>query len=198
MKRTALFLLFSAALPLALIGCARTSDMASGTMTAGGGVITTPVEAGTDGAMELLGTTTSANNTIVENALAIPNLSNLVEAVQAAGLAETLNGPGTFTVFAPTNEAFDRADMTEFEMMSDDDVEALQELLESHVADGDFEYGDFTEGYMVQMLSGEEFPILFEEDGVNAKRIGAADFVVYNVESSNGVIHVINLVLNPQ
>jgi uncharacterized surface protein with fasciclin (FAS1) repeats len=51
---------------------------------------------------------------------------------------------------------------------------------------------------MVQMLSGEEFPILFEEDGVNAKRIGAADFVVYNVESSNGVIHVINLVLNPQ
>lgn len=199
-RATLPLLLLTIVLPLVLVGCARSGEtMNDGDMTmADAAVVPTPVEAGTDEAMQLLGAATSENNTIVENALAIPNLSNLVEAVQAAGLAETLNGPGDFTVFAPINAAFDRADMTEFEMMSDDDMESLKALLQSHVADGDLEYSEFSEGDMVVMLSGEEFPILMEEDGFLAKRIGAADFIVYDVESSNGVIHVINLVLNPK
>jgi uncharacterized surface protein with fasciclin (FAS1) repeats len=200
MKRTIHLLLLTAVLPLALVGCARSGETMNDNdvVMADGAIVSTPVEGGSEEAMELLEAATSESNTIVENALAIPNLSNLVEAVRAAGLAETLSGPGEFTVFAPTNEAFDIAGMTEFEMMSDDDVEGLQELLRSHVADGDLEYDEFTEGYLVEMLSGEQFPILLEEDEFISKRIGAADFVVYDIESSNGVIHVINLVLNPE
>lgn len=193
-------LLLAVALPLALAGCARSGEtMGDGDMTmADNAIVPTPVEANTDEAMELLGATTSASNTIVENALAIPNLSNLVKAVQAAGLAETLNGPGEFTVFAPINAAFDTAGMTEFDMLSDDEMENLQTLLRSHVAEGDFEYGELTPGTEVVMLSGENFPIARQQDDELSKRIGDADFLVYNVESSNGVIHLINLVLNPQ
>lgn len=201
MKRTAYpLLLLAIALPLVLTGCARSGEMMNdGDMTmADDAVIPVPVEAGTEEAMELLGATTSPSNTIVENALAIPNLSNLVEAVQAAGLAETLNGPGSFTVFAPINAAFDRADLDDFDMMMSDDEKAnLQMLLKSHVADGATEYGSLNEGMMVVMLSGEEFPVGRDENDLMAKRIGNADFIVYNVESSNGVIHLINLVLNP-
>ncbi|MEP0547830.1 MAG: fasciclin domain-containing protein [Rhodothermales bacterium] len=201
MKRIAYpLLLLAIALPLVLTGCARSGEMMNdGDMTmADGAVIPVPVEAGTEEAMELLGATTSPSNTIVENALAIPNLSNLVEAVQAAGLAETLNGPGSFTVFAPINAAFDRADMDEFSMtMSEDEKANLQMLLKSHVADDATMYGSLNEGMMVVMLSGEEFPIGRDENDLTAKRIGNADFIVYDVESSNGVIHLINLVLNP-
>ena len=48
------------------------------------------------------------NKTVVENASAAPNLSTLVTAVKAAGLVDTLSGPGPFTVFAPTNDAFNK------------------------------------------------------------------------------------------
>jgi uncharacterized surface protein with fasciclin (FAS1) repeats len=200
MKSTLLSLTLTLLIPLALIGCARSGETAmdDDITMADDMVVPTPVEAGSEEAMELLGATTSESNTIVENAAAIPNLSNLVEAVQAAGLAETLNGPGPFTVFAPINQAFETAGMTEFGMMSENEVENLQQLLSSHVADGDLEYGELTEGLTVVMLSEEEFPILQQEDEFLSKRIGDADFVVYNVESSNGVIHLINLVLNPE
>lgn len=200
MKSTLLSLTLTLLIPFALIGCARSGETAmDGDITmADDMVLPTPVEAGTDDAMEYLGATTSESNTIVENAAAIPNLSNLVEAVQAAGLVETLNGSGPYTVFAPINEAFDTAGMTEFDMLSDNEVENLQTLLSSHVAEGDFEYGDLVEGTEVVMLSGENFPVLQQEDEFLSKQIGDADVIVYNVESSNGVIHLINLVLNPQ
>ncbi len=202
MKRYAsLLLLLAVALPLALAGCTRSGAMMKdGDMTmADDAVMAVPVEGGTDAAMKLLGATTSPSNTIVENAMAIPNLSNLVEAVKAAGLVETLNGPGSFTVFAPTNDAFDRADMDDSDMMmmSDDDKMKLQMLLKSHVADGAAMYNTLTQGTQVVMLSGEEFSIGRDANDRMSKRIGAADFIVYDIESSNGVIHVINLVLNP-
>lgn len=201
MKRYASpLLLLAVVLPLALTGCTRSGEMMKdGDMTmADDAVVNVPVEAGTEEAMELLGATTSPSNTIVENAMAIPNLSNLVEAVQAAGLVETLNGPGSFTVFAPINAAFDRADMAEFSStMSDDEMANLQMLLKSHVADDAMMYGTLNEGAEIVMLSGEEFPIGRDENDLMSKRISNADFLVYDIESSNGVIHIINLVLNP-
>lgn len=200
MKRyTYPLLLLAVSLPLVVAGCARTNTMGSDTMTAAGGMMTVPVEGGTEAAMKLLGANTSASNTIVENAMAIPNLSNLVEAVKAADLVETLNGPGSFTVFAPTNEAFDLADMEEFDMMmSDDDKMKLQMLLKSHVAEDATMYGALNEGAQVVMLSGQDFSIGRDENDQMSKRIGDADILVYNIKSSNGVIHVINLVLNPE
>jgi len=200
MKSTLLSFTLTLLIPLALIGCARSGEtvMDDDITMADEMVVPTPVEAGTDEAMEFLGATTSESNTIVENALAIPNLSNLVEALQAAGLVETLNGPGPFTVFAPINQAFDTAGMTEFEMMSENEVENLQTLLQSHVTDDAVEYGELIEGTEVVMISGENFPVLQQEDEFLSKQIGNADIIVYNVESSNGVIHLINLVLNPQ
>lgn len=200
MKSTLLSFTLALLIPLVLIGCARSGEtvMDDDITMANEMVVPTPVEAGTDKAMQLLGATTSANNTIVENAVAIPNLSNLVEAVQAAGLVETLNGPGPYTVFAPINQAFETAGMTEFGMLSENEIENLQTLLQSHVTDGDVAYGELIEGTEVVMLSGENFPVLQQEDEFLSKQIGNADIIVYNVESSNGVIHLINLVLNPQ
>lgn len=196
-------LLLAVALPLVLTGCGRSTDVTSGTMTAGGGVsdaavMAAPVAGDSEEAMKLLGGSTSASNTVVENAMAIPSLSTLVEAVKAAGLVETLSGPGKFTVFAPTNEAFDLADMDDFDtMMSDDDKEQLQMLLKSHVAEKETMYGSLNDGTQVVMLSGEDFSIGRDENDQMSMRIGDADIVVYDIESSNGVIHVINLVLNP-
>ena len=193
------FLLLAVALPLVIAGCAQTSDMASDTMASGGGVVNTPVEGGTDAAMKLLSANTSASNTIVENAMAVPNLSNLVEAVKAAGLVETLSGPGPFTVFAPVNEAFDLVDKTEFKMMmSEDKQEQLAQLLKSHVTSGKAMYGELSDGQQVVMLSGADLVASIDEDDAFAKQIGEADILVYDIESSNGVIHVINLVLDDE
>lgn len=200
MKNTLLALTLTLLLPLVLLGCARSGEtmMDDDAVMAASATMDVPAEAGSEDAMQLLGATTLPSNTIVENAVAIPNLSNLVEAVSAAGLVETLNGPGPFTVFAPINEAFDTAGMTEFDALSGNEMENLKQLLTSHVAEGDFAFGELSEGLEVVMLSGEEFPIGSDENDAFNKRIGNADFIVYNVESSNGVIHLINLVLNPQ
>ncbi len=205
-------LLLAVALPLALVGCARTSDMTTEPVTSGGGVTEgvtprselpavqrAPVEGGTAEANTLLRGTTSASNTIAQNVMALPILSNLAEAVQAAGLAETLSGPGPYTLFAPTNQAFDLVDKDDLSMMmSADKQEELKNLLLSHVTEGKTMYGQLNDGTNVVMLSGADITAARESTDRLMTRIGEADIVVYDIESSNGVIHVINLVLDPE
>jgi uncharacterized surface protein with fasciclin (FAS1) repeats len=201
MKSTLLSLTLTLLIPIALIGCARSGEtmMDDDITLADEAAIPIPVEGGTDEAMQLLGATTSENNTIVENAAAIPNLSNLVEAVQAAGLAETLSGPGPYTVFAPTNAAFDLIDRAEFDaIMSEERRNDLAQLLQSHVTDGEVTYGELNDGQIVVMLSGADIQVNRDPTDELLKQIGEADFIVYDIESSNGVIHIINLVLDPE
>ncbi|MEX2529604.1 MAG: fasciclin domain-containing protein [Gemmatimonadota bacterium] len=120
------------------------------------------------------------------------DFSTLVAAVQAAGLESVLRGDGPFTVFAPTDEAFD--DLPEGAL--DDllaDPDALAEVLTYHVVAGRITSGDLEDGQLVTTVQGDVFRITLG-DGA---QVNGANIVTADVEASNGVIHVIDAVLLP-
>jgi uncharacterized surface protein with fasciclin (FAS1) repeats len=147
-------------------------------------------------------TTEAADDTasmdIVEIASANPEFSTLVAAVDAAGLVETLQGEGPFTVFAPTNDAFDAAladlDLTADELLAD--TELLTSVLTYHVVEGEFFAADVVEldGQEVETVNGESVTITVDGDTV---MVNDANVVTADVDASNGVIHVIDAVLVP-
>ncbi len=199
MKRST-FPLFLLALCIALAGCARSGE-ATMNDGAGGGMSDemereAAVRTGIPGDM-IAGTSPSA--TIVENAMAIGELSTLVEALRAADLVDVLSGPGPYTVFAPTNAAFDLIDAGEMVgmEMSAEDKEKLATLLKGHVMDSKIMFGELNNGEVIKTLSGADYTISLEDGGLE-RRIGEADIIAYDIESSNGVIHVINLVLDDE
>ena len=167
--------LLGAALLLVIAGCSNSRTMS--TNMEGPGPMNTTAE------IDLSGTASS--NSIVENAMAIEDLSMLVNALQQADLVGALSGPGPFTVFAPTNAAFARADV---------DMDNLENVLLYHVAEGEMMSGQLTDGMTLSMMGGEE--AMVSVDGMTYN-IDGADVLYPNIESSNGVIHIINLVLNP-
>ncbi len=119
--------------------------------------------------------------------------STLVQAVQAAGLEDVLRGEGPFTVFAPTNEAFDDLpDGTLEELL--DDPEALGRVLTYHVVSGRVFASDLEDGMEVSTVEGSTVRIsLAGTPMVNDAEITATDIL-----TSNGVIHVIDAVLVPE
>lgn len=179
-------------LTFVIAGCARTEPMMDADMAE---------EAAQRTAIEgdmLAGT--SASNTIVENAMAVDELSMLVEAVKAADLVEVLSGPGPYTVFAPLNSAFDLIDADEMlSMETDADAKAqLAELLKSHVVAGEVMFGELSNGQQVESITGADYTVSLRDNNMLEKQINEADIVAYDIESSNGVIHVINLVLDDE
>ena len=146
---------------------------------------------------------------IVETAQSVPDLSLLVDAlIQAdAGLVEVLSGEGPFTVFAPTNAAFAAlldALGDDFNSLEDFDTPAEKELLAKvltyHVVSGAAALStDLTAGQMIPTVQGENVTInltggVFIQDATDTD----AEVVMADVETSNGVVHVINKVLLPQ
>ncbi|HEX5616554.1 MAG TPA: fasciclin domain-containing protein [Acidimicrobiia bacterium] len=137
--------------------------------------------------------------TIVDLAVATPDLSTLVEAVQAAGLAETLSGEGPFTVFAPTNEAFAAIPAATLESILAD-TELLTKILTYHVVAGEFpasavaELPDVATGAEVATVEGQNVTIVASDAGVT---VNGANVVQADVEASNGVVHVIDQVILP-
>lgn len=137
--------------------------------------------------------------TIVDVAAATPDLSTLVTAVQAAGLAETLSGEGPFTVFAPTNEAFAAIPADKLDAILAD-TELLTKILTYHVVSGEYpasavaELPDVATGAAVPTVEGQDVTIVAGADGV---RVNEANVVQPDVEASNGVVHVIDAVLLP-
>lgn len=132
---------------------------------------------------------------IVETAVAAGNFKTLVAAVTAAGLVETLKGPGPFTVFAPTDEAFAKVPKAQLDaLMADKD--ALKSLLLYHVVPGKVMASDAKRmsGKSAKMVSGDEAKIMVM-DGmvmVNNAHVTQADLL-----TKNGVIHVIDAVIMP-
>ncbi len=126
---------------------------------------------------------------IVEIAVATPDLSTLVGALQAADLVDALSGDGPFTVFAPTNAAFDALDA----IPSGD---ALKEVLLYHVAAGKFTAEDLISGQTVTTLQGDEVTIEVDEGG-NVILNGDIKVMTADIEASNGIIHIIEGVLLP-
>lgn len=139
-----------------------------------------------------------ATNTIVDIAASNPDFSTLVAAVQAAGLAETLSGPGPFTVFAPTNEAFAKLPAGTVESLLDPaNKDKLTSILTYHVVPGEVLAADVAAGN-VTTVNGSTFSVstnggVLISDGQG----GTAKVVRTDIAASNGVIHVIDAVLLP-
>ncbi|NDL67023.1 fasciclin domain-containing protein [Anaerotalea alkaliphila] len=131
---------------------------------------------------------------IVEIALGDQNFSMLVSLLQKAGLVETLQGEGPFTVFAPTNAAFDKLlaalGITPEELMAQPD---LAKVLLYHVVLGKVMSTDLSDGLVAATAGGESIAVDLK-DGV---KINQSNVTIVDIEASNGVIHVIDTVLVP-
>ncbi len=124
-------------------------------------------------------------NDIVETAVAAGTFTSLVAALGDAGLVETLQGEGPFTVFAPTDDAF-------AELAAVPTGDALEQVLLGHVISVAIGFGNLSAGN-VQMLSGKSVMVA-TQGGVT---VGGASVTMANILASNGVIHVIDAVLVP-
>ena len=129
---------------------------------------------------------------IVETAVKAGSFKTLVAAVQAAGLVDTLKGPGPFTVFAPTDEAFAKVPKDALDALLKDKA-ALTKVLTYHVVSGKVMAADVKAG-KVRTVQGQELT-LGTTGGVtvDGAKVTAADVV-----ASNGVIHVIDTVVMPR
>lgn len=135
----------------------------------------------------------TSNQNIVEIAQADPDLSTLVDAVSAAGLVETLSGPGPFTVFAPTNAAFEALPAGTLDTLLADPTGQLSNILKLHVVSGAVDSAAAIEaaGGTVETLGG---PVTVELSG-DQLVVGGATVTTADIEASNGVVHVIDAVI---
>ncbi len=136
----------------------------------------------------------AATGNIVAVAKETPELSILVEAVAAAGLVETLEESGPYTVFAPTNEAFEALGGKLEELLEPQNKEELAEILTYHVAAGEVASGELEDGQMIETVQGEDVEIGIEGEEVT---VNGAKVLTPDVQASNGVVHVIDEVLLP-
>ena len=151
---------------------------------------------------------TSSDKTIVQNAMNSKGLSTLVAPVQAAGLAETLEGPGPFTVFAPTNDAFAALPAGTVEaLLKPENKDQLTKVLTCHVVpaeamspaigkmikdDGGKHAVKTVGGCTLQaMMDGDKITLTDENGSI-------ATVTIADVDQSNGVVHVIDKVLLPK
>ncbi len=136
---------------------------------------------------------TEMPKTIVDIAVADGRFTTLVAAVQAAGLAETLSGDGPFTVFAPTDDAFNKLPEGTVEGLLKD-VPALKDILLYHVVSGKVMAADVVKLESADTVLGK--PVTIKVDMGNVY-VNDAQVIITDIEASNGVIHVIDTVLLP-
>lgn len=136
----------------------------------------------------------SSDMNIVETAAANEDFSTLVAAVEAAGLAEALAGEGPFTVFAPTNDAFAALPEGTVDTLLADPSGDLTQILLYHVVPGRYMAADVTDGLALETLQGGNVTFSVTDDAV---MINDAQIVMTDIETSNGVIHVIDAVILP-
>lgn len=131
---------------------------------------------------------------IVETAVAAGNFKTLVIAVTTAGLVETLCGPGPFTVFAPTDEAFAKLPKATLDKVLAD-KEQLTKILTYHVVPGKMLAEEVAEQSAVETVEGGELTISDDDGDVH---INDAKVLTADIECSNGVIHAIDTILMPR
>jgi uncharacterized surface protein with fasciclin (FAS1) repeats len=130
--------------------------------------------------------------TIVETAVAAGSFKTLVQAVQAAGLVETLSGPGPFTVFAPTDEAFAKLPAGTIDSLLKD-IPKLTAVLTYHVVPGKVMAADVVKSTSAKTVQGQSITI-DTRDGV---KVDNAKVMTTDVVADNGVIHIIDRVILP-
>jgi len=130
---------------------------------------------------------------IVDTAVAAGSFSTLVTAVKAAGLVETLKSPGPFTVFAPTDEAFAKLPEGTVEALLND-KEKLTAILTYHVVPGKMMAADVLKSKSLKTVQGQSLEVSMGEGPM----IDGAKILKTDIETSNGVIHVIDSVVLPE
>jgi uncharacterized surface protein with fasciclin (FAS1) repeats len=135
-------------------------------------------------------------NTVVDVAASNESFSTLVQAIEAAGLAETLSAEGPYTVFAPTNEAFAALpEGTLDQLLLPENQETLVQILTYHVVPAEVTSAEVTAGE-VETVAGSTVNITVEEE-TGSIMVNDAMVVTPDVEASNGVIHAIDQVILP-
>ncbi|MEE4539733.1 MAG: fasciclin domain-containing protein [Erythrobacter sp.] len=169
-------------------------------------------EAETDDAMmadeTAMAEVATAPGTIVEVAQGDPQFSTLVEAVTAANLGDTLSGDGPYTVFAPTNAAFDKIDEATLTELTTNDTDTLGTILQYHVIDGRVDAATLLEaienagadGYEIETVGGGTLTAVMMDGSVMLRDNagGTATVSATDVEASNGLVHVIDTVMMPE
>jgi uncharacterized surface protein with fasciclin (FAS1) repeats len=148
------------------------------------------------------------NKNIIENAMNSKDHTTLVAAVKAAGLVETLSGPGPFTVFAPTNEAFAKLPKGTVEnLLKPENKAKLVKILTYHVVKANAMSDaigkmikDDGGKHTITTVSGDKLVAMMKGDKIvlHDENEGTATVTIANVKQSNGVIHVIDHVLLPK
>ena len=133
---------------------------------------------------------------IVDTAIGAGNFKTLAAALQAAGLVDTLKGPGPFTVFAPTDEAFAKLPAgTVEDLLKPENHDKLVAILTYHVVPGKVMAKDVVKLHEAKTVNGKEVKIMTEGGKV---MVDNANVVKTDIACSNGVIHVIDSVILPQ
>ena len=133
---------------------------------------------------------------IVDTAVAAGSFKTLVAAVQAAGLVETLKGPGPFTVFAPSDEAFAKLPAgTVEDLLKPENKDKLAAILTYHVVAGKVMAADVGgKETMAKSVQGSEIKV----NGMDGVMVDGAKVVQADIMADNGVIHVIDSVIMPK
>ena len=146
------------------------------------------------------GVAMTADKDIVDNAMGAKSVSTLVSLVKQAGLVETLKGAGPFTVFAPTNSAFDKLPKAAVAALTDPaNAAKLKGVLTYHVIPGRLVAADLKDGQELTTVNGEKLHVMVKDGKVmvgNGKD-APATVQIADVISKNGVTHVIDTVVLP-
>ena len=142
-----------------------------------------------------IGAASAKNKSIVETAVQAGNFNTLVAALKAAGLADTLNGNGPFTVFAPTDMAFSKLPAGTVDgLLMPENKAKLVSILAYHVIPGKVMSGDIAgKKISVKTVQGSKISV----DAMSGVKINDSNVVSADIAETNGVIHVIDKVLMP-
>jgi len=121
------------------------------------------------------------------------NMTTLKKGVNAAGLDKVLSSTGPYTVFAPSDLAFRKMDTGKFEtLLRPENKTKLKDILNYHIVSGKVGYNDLKDGNKLKTISGHQLSILVKEGRVH---IEGAEIEARDLETSNGVIHVLDTVM---
>ncbi|NVO33353.1 fasciclin domain-containing protein [Hymenobacter sp. P5342] len=195
--RTLATVFVASALAFSSASCSNTADTAATdttdmATTDAGAMDTAPA---TDMNEDMGAADTSGKN-LAENAMAVPQMSTLATALKASGLADKATSGGPFTVFAPTNEAFDALPAGALDdLLKPENQAKLASILTYHVVSGSVMAADLKDGQEVTTVDGKKLKVSISGSTV---MINGATVIKADVKSNNGVTHVINQVLMPQ
>ncbi len=140
--------------------------------------------------------TSAGKMDIVDTAVSAGSFGTLAQALQAADLVDTLKGPGPFTVFAPTDEAFAKLPAgTLDDLLKPEKKAKLQAILTYHVVPGKVMAADASQLTSAKTVNGQSFNISRTDSGL---MVDGANVVKPDIMASNGVIHVIDKVILPK